>query len=280
MENVIDAVLAEAATQAPEVPKESVNEQTQTEDISQDQVDGSPKDGAEDDDSVTFPKKAINALSRRDRTIGKLRAQSYEKDSRIAALEAQIAQYSNSAATTSKQPHVSQNAPKEEDFDNYGDYLKASIRHDLAQEQASKAQEQKSVESDAKIQEWVAMRETEIAQSMDTHKTAIPDFEQVVAAHVDIADEFPPAIAQAFYEADDPALAFYNLAKEGKLEQLSTMSPYRAAMEIAKAQSKKPVVNKVSSAPDPIKAPVGVGRQSKSLWDSSGDEIIKKLNIR
>lgn len=268
MENEIDSVIAEANEQiATETP---VDEPLKVE-------EPKPEDDSQkaesDDDSVTFPKKAINALSRRDKTIGKLRAE-------LAALKAaQVAQPTPQAQQI-PQNIKSDGAPREEDFDNYGDYLKASFKYDLQQEQAKTKAEAQSQQETYKEQLWKAEREQAIIQSFDGHKQALPDFEQVVASFVDVADEFSPEIENIFYSADDPALAFYNLAKEGKLEALATMSPYQVMREVALAEMKKPQVNRVTNAPNPIKPVQGRGSVSKDVGSMSGEELLKKYNIK
>lgn len=267
MENEIDSVLAEANAQIAtdtQVDEPLKVEETKPEDDSQ-------KTDSEDD-SVTFPKKAINALSRRDKTIGKLRAE-------IAALKAVQGQQPPQQAQQIPQANKSDGAPREEDFDNYGDYLKASFKYDLQQEQAKTKAEAESQQSTYKENLWKAEREQAIVQSFDGHKQTLPDFEQVIASFVDVADEFSPEIENIFLSANDPALAFYNLAKEGKLEALATMSPYQVMREVALAEMKKPEVKRVSSAPQPIKGATGAatGRSETAL---SGAELLKKYKLK
>lgn len=268
MDNEIDGVLAEANAQiANDTP---VDEPLQEE--RQSQQDDSQKTDS-DDDSVTFPKKAINALSRRDKTIGKLRAE-------LAALKAasQVQQPAQQAQQITKN-NKSDVAPSEDDFDSYGDYLKASLKYELQQEQAKKDDESHRQQLTQKEQQWKAEREAVIVQSFDGHKANLPDFEQVITSFVDIADEFSPEIENIFLSAEDPALAFYNLAKDGKLEALATMSPYQVMREVAMAEMKKPDVKRISSAPQPIKGATGAatGRSENAL---SGAELLKKYKLK
>lgn len=266
MENQIDNVATEPQEPiAAELPIETP----------QGEATDEPKDPGQkaepDDDSVPFPKKAINALSRRDKTIGKLRAE-------LAALRAaQVSQPTQQAQ--SPQTNKSDNAPREEDFESYGDYLKASFKYEMQQEQAKTKAEAEGQQASYQEQLWKAQREEAIVKSFDGHKENIPDFEQVIASFVDVADDFPPIVEKIFLSAEDPALAFYNLAKEGKLEALATMSPYQVMREVALAEMKKPEIKRISSAPQPIKGATGAatGRSENAL---SGAELLKKYKLK
>lgn len=269
-ETIIDSAIASLPQEQKAPEAQVVNEPTQeaTHEVSEES--GAQVSEAESDksDDVVFPKKAVNAISRRDKQIGKMRAE-------MAALQAEVAKYTqNQAQPPKNQTVVNEGFPKEEDYETYGDFLEAKLLHKIKQEQATQDKSKQEQALSAQKQEWVNQREQEIVSKVEGHKGAIPDFVQVIETYADIADEFPEYIVQAFYEADDAPLAFYNLAKDGKLEALSSMSPYRAAMEIALAQNKKsPVLNRVSNTPAPISAAKGSGSGSKSLENMSWSEM-------
>lgn len=267
MENEIDSVVAVATEQ--DVQDTQVDEPQGGE---AEEPKGDSQKASSDDESVTFPRKAINALSRRDKTIGKLRAE-------LAALKAVQGQQPAQQAQQSHQSNKSEGAPREEDFESYGDYLKASFKYDMQQEQAKTKAEAESQQLTYKEQLWKAEREQAIVQSFDGHKQNLPDFVEVIASFVDVADEFSPEIEKIFLSAEDPALAFYNLAKEGKLEALATMSPYQVMREVALAEIKKPEVKRISAAPQPIKGATGAatGRSENAL---SGAELLKKYKLK
>lgn len=232
----------------------------------------SPDDAKPDDDMVVFPKKAINALAHRDRKIGKLKAEQ-------AALRAELEQYRSTQATNQKtSPQPTQDGPREEDFDSYGDFLIARAKFELKQEQKGEESKKQQTEFEAKKAQWATEREQFIATKVIEHKKVIPDFETVVNESADIADELPEYVVNAFYEADDGALAFYNLAKQGKLEELATMSPYKAAMVIARAQD-APVFQPKTQAPRPMAPAKGTGITSKPLDDLSGKDLLKRWKL-
>lgn len=237
-----------------------------------DKAEQSQDDAKPEDDMVVFPKKAINALAHRDRKIGKLKAET-------AALRAELERYTSSQANNQKpSPQQSTNGPREEDYESYGEFLIARAKFELKQEQQGNELKQKEAQTSAQKAQWAAERETEILQKRAEYAKAIPDFESVVNEYADYADDFPEYIVQAFYEADDAAIAFYNLAKQGKLQELSTMSPFKAAMVIAKAQD-APMIQPKVQTPKPMAPARGTGITSKPLDDLSGKDLLKRWKL-
>lgn len=270
LDNVIASMNEPLVTETPakvETPKEEPEAPKEAE----------PKEEADkvedETDDVPFPKKAVNAISRRDKQLAKMRAD-------MAALQAEVSRYRQPQAQTQQAPQTDNSAPKEDDFDDYGSFLEAKLLHKIKMEQSVQQKTQQEQQFQSQKQQWVQQREVEISQKVEAHKAEIPDFMQVIEMNADIMDSLPEHIEQAFLEADDAGLAYYNLAKEGKLEALLTMSPYRAAMEIAIAQTKKPTLNRVSGAPNPIKASSGRGVSTKDVSDMSGDELLKKYGFK
>lgn len=275
MNEELDAVLEslkEDRTPVEEKPSEANTEveQVETEKADESQADPENQEDTEET-NVPFPKKAVNAISRREKQIAKLRAEK-------AALEAEVSRYRQPQANPQQNQNVS-GEPSEDDFDNYGDFLEAKILHKLKAEKAK--EETSNIEQQTAQQRSVyeQQKETELMDKMQVHVSKIPDFKQVIELNADIADEFPEHIVQAFYEADDGALAFYNLAKDERLESLLTMSPAKAIMEIAKAQL-EPTLKRVSNAPNPIPASRGSMKTQKSKEDMDGEELLKHFNIK
>lgn len=263
-DTIIDAAIASVPVSTEQtVPESKVEDQPATTE-SESSAESEPQEPQkQQEDDVPFPKKAVNAISRRDRQIGKMRAE-------LAALRAEMQKFQ--APQEQKQFNSQDKAPSEDQFENYGDYLEAKIGHKLRQEQAEfarKQQEQQAMEQRAL---WANQREEAISTKASEYVSQISDFQSVIAENADLADEFPQHVQDAFYEADDAPLAFYNLAKEGKLEALASMSPQRVAMEIAKAQFAKPVQQKVSNAPKPITSIKGTGGGGKSINNMSWEE--------
>ena len=150
--------------------------------------------------------------------------------------------------------------------------------YDLKQEQNEGVQKQEQEQSTAKYQEWIEEREAILGEKSVKAATEIPDYRAVYAEYQDVFEDLPEHINQAFLELDDAPLAFYALAKEGKLESLKTMSPAKAIIELGKAEDRGIAMTKVrqtTKAPTPLSANKGNGMVSKSLNNMSSDELLK-----
>lgn len=249
------------ATEAPEV--EELDAQ------SSDHQDGD--EGGEGD--VEFPKKAVNALNRKDKKINKLRAERRELQAQMRELEAKLKDAPQSKGHSEINP---------DDFDNYGDYINAQVealveqrmtqsQYDMQKQQLTKQQEQEL----QKRNEIVLEQAREAAQTL----TDLPQLWEQNAA---ILDALPDQITDMFYELDNAAAAVYVLAKEGKLQGLMHKNPYLAANEIINAQSRgiellsKPQT-RISQAPQPIKPAGGNVKTSKTINQMSGKELLDRF---
>ncbi len=251
-------MIEETQANAPEIQEApeavSATEETTTEAVSE--VIDPPK--AEE---VPFPKKAENAISKRDRRIGKLTA---ERD----ALRKQLASY---------QTRKPSEQPKEDGFENYGEFVVENARYAAREEYANQQKQQAEGQLQSVEQEWVKERMSNATLEGQTLKATLPDLPAVLNQHDSVLNSFSGEIAQVFLEADNTVLAMYTLAKEGRLAEIGEMSPSRAAIEIGKAEIrgeallKKPITN----APAPIKGATGTGAGSKSLDNMSWDELKK-----
>lgn len=221
-------------------------------------------------EDVPFPKKAVNALSRRDKQIGKLQAQ-------LAAERAELAKYREQSAKTPQEP-------KEEAFDNYGEFLEAKARMKFEQEQSEKIRQQEQQQTTQQREEYLAERENYTIEKAKAAIDNIPEYRQLMMENADIVQSFPPHVAEAFFEADEPALAFLALAKEGKLDSLLKMSPSRVAIEIGKAEMRGEILSKtrpVTKAPTPIQGLKGTGNATKTInADSSWEDLQKWLKTK
>lgn len=267
-EQTVEAVI-DAAVQESQQPVADVKPEQETEPNSEQPNKEAPKS----EEDVPFPKKAVNAISRRDRQIGKYRAE----------LEYWKAQAQQGAKQTQSPNQNSQSPaePKEDDYQNYGDYLKAVAKYEakneieqgLSKQRETMQKEQVSAQEAAWIDQRAQVAHTKVAEYTQKH----PEMIQVFQENADIIQAIPPHIEMAFLEADNAPLAAYALAKEGKLEELFGMSPARAAMEIARAEARGESMLKtpISKAPNPIQSNRGSGAINKNPSNMSVDEALK-----
>jgi hypothetical protein len=227
------------------------------------------KDPIVEENKLNFPKPAQNAIARQKHINGRLRAENEAFKTQLAELQETVKKLQPQTADP--------NAPKEEQFDNYGEYLKASIKYDLAKD-APPAPKQVTPEQ---LQQYTALQErvkAVEAQEVEFLKIA-PDYKEVEAEYQDLIDLAPQELVNLFLEVENPPQAFYTLAKQGKLESLLDMPLHKAAIEIGKAMAVGiPQPKKISSAPAPLKPINGSGSGSKPLENQSYKEIRDWLN--
>lgn len=256
----------EAIDDAPLDDVEAVNESEQQE---AEQVVEQDVEQPESDEQggEKFPKKAVNALNRKTKTINKLRAQMRELEAKLNEV-----------------PKVTESKPvNPDDFENYGDFIDAQIQasvekrimqsqNDLQKQQLTQQQESLKVQRDQYI----------IEQAQEAAKT-LTDLPQVWQQNAQTLDALPESIADIFYSIDNAPAAVYVLAKEGKLESLALMNPAIAAYEIVNAQNKgmemisvpKP---RASQAPQPITKAKANGSVKKQL--SAESDVLKSLGLK
>lgn len=233
-----------------------------------------------EDDFVPFPKKAQNAISRRDRTIGKLQARTRELEARL-----------NEFMTREAPKQAEDKGPQEKDFNTYGEYVEAraewkaekKLEQRLAEFQKTNKEADAKNKVTAEQQQYFATRAQEIDKKSAEYSASIPDFDDIQEQNVEIVASLPREIQMAMLEADDPALAFYNLAKEGRLVELANMTPTRAAMVIALASKKPP--SKPTQAPKPLQGVNGTGQGGGGLSNLDKDtdalkQWMKKKGLR
>jgi len=220
-----------------------------------------------------FPKKAVNALSRRDKQIARLRA---EVDMlRKYAPQPQVQQQ----PTNNTPNQQAQGAPREEDFDNYGDYLKATIMHEIKDQLPKNNQ---PTPEQLKQAQWVQERETSVAQKASEYIKVTPEFAEMVEEYGDVLDNASPAVERLFLELDDAPAAFYALAKEGMLERVAQMSPQMAASYLTQAEIRGKQMlqqKKTSGAPKPLSAARGTSKSTRDIASMDAKDLMKHWNL-
>ncbi len=264
-DDIINQAISESTSTQVESSTPIENPQVETKEATEEK----PPTETHESEDVPFPKKAVNALSRRDKQIGKLQAQ-------LAADRAELAKFREAKSPAN-------NSPTEDGFDNYGEYLKAVARHEAQQEFSQNSKKQEEAATTAQQEAWQAERTDYITNRAKEALETIPDYKQLFMENADILQSLPPHIEKAFYESDAPELAFYALAKEGKLDSLFEMSPGRAAIEIGKAEMRGEALSKakqITKAPAPLERLKGTGSSNKSLETMSSQDLLKWLGTK
>lgn len=267
-----EELAGQEAAQSESVPESTVvTETTEPTEGKEPEKTGDPK---VDD---PWPKSARNAMSRRDKQLGRYKEQLSAYDKRIADMQKQIEEFTQKSRPENKEP-------REEDFENYGDFLKAVAKYKPQEpkEQVDPKKIQEQAFHQARQQLYYNQRVEAVAQQAQKAMQEVPGLEQMLEEHSDVLDTFPPAVEMAFLEAENAPMAFLALAREGKLESLAHMTPTQAAYTIAQAQirgEQMAKASKVSKAPTPISGAKGVSPGIKGLPDlKTVDEVMNWVN--
>lgn len=256
---------------------EVVEEDAQTNDESDDESDDQSDEREQSEDKrEKFSKKAENALSRKKKQLANLR-------DKYAALEARARELEQLQAQNAPQ---NQGAPREEDFENYGDYLKAVAVHEF--KQAQEVEQKKALEAQfhEQQQQQVMAKAQYVADKAKDAMKSIPDFKALYAENVDTIESLPKVVEEAFLDLDEPALAFYALAKENDgagLEKLTDPNlSYKDVLKtLINAQLRGQDLAKrkpIPKAAAPIESLKGTGNYTKPLHHQSAEELMKWIN--
>ena len=253
----------------PETQTDATNAPQEAEDTTQ--PDKAQKEGEAEDAKPAeepFPKKAVNAIQRRDRTIRQLRAQMRELNNGQPKAA--------SAAQTQ-----SAGEPQPDSFESYGEYLKA--RQDwLVEEKFKGIQEKREQDSVTQQHADIRQKQTDIIGEQFTEiAKSHADFKKVMQENAVFLQNLPmpPEIENILYELDNTPLAVYALVKEGRLEDVYSMSPHLAAAELIAAQDRgRGYLTSITQAPKPMTPIKGASSTNKSLSDMTPDEIVAWVN--
>jgi hypothetical protein len=258
-------VSADVATDEGQIEESKVENQEAQEEI------------AEPEDDTPFPKKAVNAISRREKKIEKLRAE-------LEQVKAQLQQTTpKEQVSPVKEPDVQKKdtAPNPDDFESWDDYLQAKVEYGVAKALEAKTSQEKQSESFRKEKEYYDQRVKEFNFKEDEYYEKISDFEVMSKRfEKDFAENLSLDVRRAIMDSEDGPLALYTLMKEGRIDELEDMDGRQALKFLAKAEvrGQKYIENtkKVSSAPRPIQSVKGTGTYQKDIMDMTPDEIVNK----
>lgn len=222
----------------------------------------------DEDDSARKEKgrfqKRINELTRRIHDAER-RAESAEKE--LENLKTKSSEEEKPPEQTSP-PELKE--PKEEDFEDYDDYLKAQREHTVqlarkeAREEVQKSKEELRKEIEAeRLQEQEAKRREKVEEKFEEGRKKYEDFDEVA-----LNEEVPYNDAMIEFVTESPHMAelAYHLGKNPEIaEKIFQMSPMTAARELIKLElsfkkenNKPPGNDNKPPGHEPIK-PIGGG---------------------
>ena len=262
----VDSKEKDETLEESETSKESEVESKDAESEDEDSQD----DEGQEEKRSDLPKGVKKRFKRFQRKLS-------EKDQEIEYLKGEL--FRKSQAPKEQQNPAPQeesndsSEPREEDFENHKDYLKAFIKWETAQERAKEGQ--KSREAQAK-EEYQRALKTHNERVQEFKKTT-PDYDDVIEDYVEEHGDvrLSPALTTLISESDLGPQALYGLLKDPEaLNQINALPPLAAAREFGKieaklslsSQSQKPKTTKAPPPPSPLG-----GKSAKAAKKSLSD---------
>jgi hypothetical protein len=263
----------EAAVEAPATEPSVAPEPTET-----------PSEDTENEEAVapkTYTEEEVKAL--RDAEAAKIRNK-YERKLEKARIEAETRAKVMQEVAAKTEP---QDAPREEDFADYSEYLKAVTRYEVKQELAEERRQHREQEIQ-RVQQTEEARKRELEESlMEKGNQKYIDFEEVAEQTGEYLKaknlKFSQVMVGALLEADNSQDIVYHLGKNlEEAARIAALPPYAQAKEIGKLEEKLNAQPKkqISKAPAPI-TPVSTGKASNDSALSDDlpiDEWIARRN--
>lgn len=257
-DSVIDAPLTEPTPVeqvATEPQADAADDATKTTDTAE------PGEG-HDDHADTDPAELPKGVKKR---IDTLTRQKYEREARIAELEAKLA---------AQQPQPKE--PQPQDFADLETYLDAKAEY-LAQQKISTAQS--ATAQHAAIQE----KAESFSQRAASIRATAPDFDAVIAAVP--PDLLKPEMAETILDMEEgPQVAYHLATNLHECARIAAMSGRQQAMELGKLAARL-VAPKVVPKPAPAPAPrvrtnsAPVEKSVSQMSDAEYREFRRKQDI-
>lgn len=255
VDSVIDAELAKTSTTEP-------TEITETKDEDAPAEQKTPKTYTEED-----IRKYERDLARENKRIAKRTAQYYQEKGRADQLAQQIAELQKKAPQTVE--------PDIKNYTDYNQYQKDLINYQIKQNAPAEKQAQPA-QDDLQKALWRQQRAPALVSQVQAASQTFPDIQQKMQANVQLLDSLPQHVQDAFLEADNGALAIYQLLEDGMVPHLTGMNADTVQALIERAEDKALSKQKpATKAPAPMTAARGTAPGSKSPETMTPDELRK-----
>lgn len=229
------------------------------------EADKTPKTYTEDD-----VKKYERDLDRERRRIGKITAQKYQFKSEADQLRAQLADLQKKPAQNDAEPDI-------KNYTDYTKYQKDLIAHQIKQSlPEQKPATQQPTQEDYQKAIWRQTRAPALVSQIQSASQTFPDIQQKMQANVQLLDSLPQHVQDAFLEAENGALAIYQLLDDGMIPLLAGMTADTVQAFIERAEDKALSRQKpATKAPTPMTAARGTAPGSTSPETMSPDQLRK-----
>lgn len=224
------------------------------------------------DEEPVKPKKRTSAKQRIDELTAARRSAE-----RVAELErARADKFAEALAAKSPQAQVQpQTAPKQDDFENYDEFLVAKAKHEVRQEVRAEFEAERKRETEARQN----ARGREVARTFSTRAAAarekFTDYDDVVnSSEVAVTDTMMQAI---MLSEKGPDVAYYLASNPETVTRIASLAPIDQARELGILEANLDPPKKTTTAPKPVKTlSKGNTGPSNSLEDCSYAEYVKR----
>lgn len=234
--------------------------------------------GSEEGKSKTETKPEVKAGEKDDEELppgvkkrfDKLTAKRKEAEDKAEALQSELDKI-RAGSKTAAESTESDPEPKETDFKDYRDFVKAQARWETRQELREQAEKQSQDEEQARTKEVFDSHNQRIADA----RSKIEDFDEVVGGS---KISFSRSAGLAIYELDNGPEVMYHLASHPEeMEALSKLSPIRQIAKLGQISASllpsgsvveaAPKTKPTTKAPEPITPVTASSSGKKSLND-------------
>jgi hypothetical protein len=156
-----------------------------------------------------------------------------------------------------------------DDFTDYGDFVKASVDHQVKQAV-------RLMQSEAKQVQTVQERTQKFFSSAETFKKETPDFDTLITSPTFVQSE--SVVEAILHSTKGPQIAYF-LAKNPEItSRLNQLSPFEVALEIGRMEERltPPTPKVITQAPKPLQNVSGGNEVvTKELEKMNMDEYAK-----
>lgn len=245
----------------------------ETQDVSQ-EVDSSTTEAETAETQLDSEKETEEKKNGVQKRIDQLTREKYEERRQREAVEKRLKELEEQSKPEPIKP------PKEEDFDDYNqyleqqaDYLAARAAEKLSTQQKAKDQQLAQAEEQLQVQKRAEKFGERIQREMNAYEGFMEKMNDPIFA--EITHNMDRDLIGLIQESDKATALTYHLATHiEEADRLSRLNPVYAARELARIEAKLelPKPNKISNAPDPIK-PIGSNESAvKNPDDMSMDQ--------
>lgn len=247
-----------------EKPAEKI-EESETSETDEDVDDAAEDESVKDESKEDKPKKKNGGFQKK---IGKLTAAREKALQEAEYWKAQALKGNSQEAPKENLKANDNKEPVPDDFDSYTDFVRASLKWELANEK------QKEIQENAKKSQLTAEQEKakKIQSIVDEFVLKNEDYHDVVSDVDDV--EVQNGLIALIRESENPALLNYELAKNrDELIRINSLEPRKAQIELLKFEAKlqassveKTQQKRITPAARPLSP---VSSSSKSYVDKS-----------